>query len=462
MISIIGHLTYAADTTEDDAISYLQQVAHDCVYGSFGPFPRYWDDKWQRPPETWVEDPIVHARGGNTFDFELRLSEDVFPVEPAGLQHLIGVLAGDPFYLELPNSDRPKAEITEVVLPEAMRASAVQAFRGNRAHDISAVRAAFGLSAAQPLLAFSFKPRLGIRCSDLEQVTLDVLEAGFHIVELDTRNLLLDARGRDQLVSLSKKAADVRGHIARFSPNLSVPAACVVDFALEFMEAVPDPVVIKIDGGLDGLSSCQAVRKHTDSRHGVNTPTRNPIITCYPLLRHQLTGKVPPAFYVKALAMSGADIIYPGNRPSFGEPRPLGQAGTGRRINAVRWYYELMDQGWPMPTIAGGVYVGQLQVFYELLGARTAFFLGGAVALHKDGPQAGARLCVKVIKQAMERRSARTAAGPARPLDDALVREVEAAYIRAAGQAEWPFKYVSPAGALSDTPGLEPWLVGKV
>jgi ribulose 1,5-bisphosphate carboxylase large subunit-like protein len=38
-----------------------------------------------------------------------------------------------------------------------------------------------------------------------------------------------------------------------------------------------------------------------------------------------------------------------------------------------------------MVTLAGGIYAGQLHALYELVGPSCAFFLGGAVALHKDG-----------------------------------------------------------------------------
>jgi hypothetical protein len=61
------------------------------------------------------------------------------------------------------------------------------------------------LKEGEPLLAFSLKSRFGFSPEGVKQITLDVLRAGFHIVELDTRNLRLtnddlgqavDSRGR--------------------------------------------------------------------------------------------------------------------------------------------------------------------------------------------------------------------------------------------------------------------------
>src|SRR5258707_15463970 len=35
---------------------------------------------------------------------------------------------------------------------------------------------------------------------------------------------------------------------------------------------------------------------------------------------------------------------------------------------AVDRYRSIVKEGWPMPSIAGGIYAGQLQAYYELLG----------------------------------------------------------------------------------------------
>lgn len=38
-----------------------------------------------------------------------------------------------------------------------------------------------------------------------------------------------------------------------------------------------------------------------------------------------------------------------------------------------------------MPSIAGGVHAGQLPVYCEIFGPQVAFFMGGGVALHRNG-----------------------------------------------------------------------------
>jgi hypothetical protein len=42
----------------------------------------------------------------------------------------------------------------------------------------------------------------------------------------------------------------------------------------------------------------------------------------------------------------------------------------------VTRYHEIVKEGWPMPTIAGGVYAGELHAYYELLGPDVAYFVG--------------------------------------------------------------------------------------
>jgi hypothetical protein len=80
-----------------------------------------------------------------------------------------------------------------------------------------------------------------------------------------------------------------------------------------------------------------------------------------------------------------------------------------------------------MPTIAGGVHPGQLQAFYELVGPKVAYFLGGAVALHPEGPVEGAKLCVEVLEAAMGLAREASASGDdfADDLPNRLLRKVE-------------------------------------
>jgi hypothetical protein len=79
-------------------------------------------------------------------------------------------------------------------------------------------------------------------------------------------------------------------------------------------EADPDGSwVVKIDGNLDGLSTVQAIRSGTFNLH------KQPILTCYPVLKYALQPALGRAGFVRMLALSGVDIIYPGQSPNFRE-----------------------------------------------------------------------------------------------------------------------------------------------
>jgi ribulose 1,5-bisphosphate carboxylase large subunit-like protein len=132
-------------------------------------------------------------------------------------------------------------------------------------------------------MAFSLKPRVGLTYDETRQITLDVLQAGFNIVELDARNLALRSASIEQWIKLGKEAAQVGQHITAFSPNLSIPTPQLLDVVARWTEEVAPlgPSVVKIDGGLDGLSSLQAIRLGLSGMH-------SPFVTTFPILRNQL------------------------------------------------------------------------------------------------------------------------------------------------------------------------------
>lgn len=441
--------------TEDEIASeILDQIVADSVYGTYGELPTYWEGKWEEWPERLVSSSL--QRHDDDFIFDIDLDERLFPVSQGGLQHLVNLLAGDLFTLQLIGISIDMLEIREVRLPPEYEATTKRLFRGSNANDIDAIGRQFGLLDKQskqfrsPLLAYSFKPRVGIRLRHFREIAQKVLEAGFNLVELDTRNLQLDGQTVNDLVDIAKNAASLdRNHVTRFSPNLSIAAPRVTELVEQFASAhEKGPVVIKIDGGLDGMSACQAVRNMR--RRETDNP---PVITSYPLLRSQLGNHVPPDFFIRLLALSGADIVYPGGRPNLpGGERTLGSTDRGQVRSGIARYQGLLRQGWPMPTIAGGVAPGQLHAYYELLGPRVAFFLGGAVALHKDGPLAGAALCVQVMREAVQLGAEADDRGDdvAVDIDTKLKRRMEAAYLPS-------MHYVSPRALLKELKGLKTW-----
>jgi ribulose 1,5-bisphosphate carboxylase large subunit-like protein len=302
------------------------------------------------------------------------------------------------------------------------------------------------LPEGRPLLAFSLKPRVGLTFDETRAMTLDVLRAGFNIVELDNRNLALRSAPIEKWIQLGVEAAGTGRHVTAFSPNLSVPAPQLVDLAHAWVDGVGGhgPAVIKVDGGLDGLSSLQAIRT------ALRGPA-SPVVTCYPTLRSQLASAVGSTTWVDLLALSGADIIYPGGRPAFpNERRPVWGAHVEDWSRAARSYDEMVAREWPMPTIAGGVHPGHLHALYELVGPQVAYFLGGAVALHPRSPYEGAKLCVEVLQAAI------TLAADAEAAGEDYALELPARLLRAVEATRYPktlLNYFAPANifGLSDT-----------
>lgn len=329
--------------------------------------------------------------------FRMGLPEDLFPVRDGGLQLLVNLLAGDTFPTEAAGCSWSHVHVHSVTLPAALRSQAIECFRGE-AHTIEEIRGAFELPARQPLLAYSLKPRVGPTFDEIRRMTLDVLAEGFNIVELDSRNLALRSADLSRWIDLGREAAQVGSHKTAFSPNLSIPAPQLIDVVSEWTDKIGPlgPPVVKIDGGLDGLSGLQAVRRALCG-------PRSPYITSYPILRNWLGSAIGDSTWAEFLSLSGADIIYPGGRPTFpNEQRPVWGSNVKSWSSAARGYDEVIHRHWPMPTLAGGVHPGQLQALYELLGPNVAYFLGGAVALHPEGPAKGARLCADVLKATIE------------------------------------------------------------
>jgi ribulose 1,5-bisphosphate carboxylase large subunit-like protein len=355
--------------------------------------------------------------------FSFGLPAEMFPVDSGGLQLLVNLLAGDMFPTEVLGCRWSDVRVLTVDLPLELRERAVRSFRRN-AHTVEGIRAAFRLPKHRPLLAFSLKPRVGLTFTETRDVTLGVLRAGFNIVELDARNLALRSGPIEDWIRLGVEAAQVGTHVTAFAPNLSIPAPQLLEMAAAWAGAVSahGPPVIKVDGGLDGLSSLQATRLALEG-------DSSPIVTCYPILRNQLTSAIGDSTWVDFLSLSGADIIYPGGRPTFpNERRPVWGSHADGWSRAARLYDDMISRHWPMPTIAGGIHPGHLHACYELVGPKVGYFLGGAVALHPEGPVQGAKLCVEVLENAISLAVEAESSGDdfAEDLPTRLLRKVEA------------------------------------
>jgi ribulose 1,5-bisphosphate carboxylase large subunit-like protein len=376
----------------DEAQRVVNQVRADALYGTFSELDDdFWRDRMQWPPADLSraelagdpeEDPALKL---TRYQFKLSLKADLFPPKHGGIQHLFGILAGDLLQFTLPPIRIEKIEVLELRLPEDWVEEQLSIFRG-QANMASGVRTQFKIDEGLPFLAFSFKPRIGFNLDSLEEIARGVLDAGFNLVELDTRFLVRNHAELSRLTEIARRLASAkRKHIGRFSINLSLPPDLMLTAAEQVSANIEPPVIIKVDGGLDGISGLQVLR-----RRGVRSPDGKPIVvTCYPLLRSTLKNFVPQSSFVGALAMSGADIIYPGGRPDLGwMVRSISGHEQEKQSleGAVLRYRRLIEQNWPLPSIAGGIYAGQLQAFYELLGPHVAWFLGGELPYIKMVP----------------------------------------------------------------------------
>jgi ribulose 1,5-bisphosphate carboxylase large subunit-like protein len=375
----------------------IRQCVADAIEGSFGEYPDHLRELVRSRAELLFGPTMTKQDTFSEVQFNIGLPQHIFPIDLGGLQLLVNLLAGDLFPSEVSGCEWSSIAVRQLVLPEQFREQAMRRFRAN-AHDIASVRAAFRLSPNRPLLAFSLKPRVGPTFEEIREITLAVLREGFNIVELDTRSLALAAAPLDRWIELGQEAADIGRHVTAFSPNLTLPAPQLVDVAARWAEALAGhgPAVFKVDGGLDGLTNLQTVRTTL-------TGSTTPIVTSYPLLHKHLAPAIGEGTWTNLLALSGADIIYPGGRPTFpNERRPVWGSHAENWLNAARNYDAMMHRGWPMPTIAGGVHPGHLHACYELVGPNTAYFLGGAVALHPESVREGAKLCVAVLEKAID------------------------------------------------------------
>jgi hypothetical protein len=437
IVNASAHLSYDNKPPSEDVIeASIKQCVSDAVEGSFDEYPAHLKPMLRLQAKL-IFDESIRMDDHSEVRFLFGLPPELFPVNIGGLQLLVNLLAGDMFPTEALGCRWSNVYVHSVELPPNFRSEAMQSFR-NSAHTIDDIRREFRLPNERPLMAFSLKPRVGLTYDETRQITLDVLDAGFNIVELDARNLALRSAPIEQWIKLGKEAAQVGQHVTAFSPNLSIPTPQLLEVVTRWTEEVAPlgPPVVKIDGGLDGLSSLQAVRLGLSG-------TKSPFITTFPILRNQLGSAIGDSTWVDFLALSGADVVYPGGRPTFpNERRPVWGSHVQGWSRAARVYDDIISRQWPMPTIAGGVHPGQLHALYELVGPKVAYFLGGAVALHPEGPTQGAKLCVEVLEAAIRLAREASASGDdfADDLPGRLLRKVE--------QTRYPktvLNYFSPA-----------------
>jgi ribulose 1,5-bisphosphate carboxylase large subunit-like protein len=344
--------------------------------------------KFARSVNVSTDDDIKLGR----LRFELKLTTDVFKDLRLGLQKLVHVLASDLFERRIDGLDG-LVEVDDIDL-----GNLVSIFKDHyrpKSHSIQAIRAAFSLEKDEPLLAFTIKPRTGLTLDDYQHFAQEVFRGGFHLVEMDTRDLDLMGPDRAALVDAMTTLAikeSKGGRVHRFSVNVSGPAYTVKD-TIERISSTHKTLgaeawVIKIDGNLDGLSTIQAIRNDYAHLHS------QPIITCYPVLKYALQRFLGEDAFVHLLGLAGADVIYPGKRPRFSADKAI----DGSQLAASQRHYSRMrHDDYPLLTVAGGILIGHVHALMALLGPNIGFFVGGGLSLSKEGLRAAAENFKKAV-----------------------------------------------------------------
>jgi len=392
-----------------DISEICRQIKGDSIYGTFGEIPdSFWDDEKELLQFTDFINTVVEViphdvpskptEGFYHCKFELHFDEGFFKPQEGGIQQLIGILAGDLFYLSMPGYCFSEVSITNIDYGGFLD-TCRQAFCNHRQNGIQHVRESFQLQDGEPLLAFSIKPRVGLSMEKLKQVAIGVAEAGVNIIEMDTRFVLSNEFELQNLIDIAREVSeigDAKRRKCRFSPNFSFDSGRALPLIQKFVEASQDPAVIKIDFSLDGLATLQAVRKSNDIEV-------QPIITCYPLLKSVFSKFLPNNSIIELLSANGVDIMYPGGCPEFTKRGTRHLDRSNVRLGQQR-YIDIIGAGQYMPSVAGGVHASELHAYYELLGPNAAYFIGGGIALHNKGPAEGAKLCRKIIDEAIKLR----------------------------------------------------------
>lgn len=399
---------------EESDIHYeeiIGQIARDAAYGTYQEFPESLAEKLiDFRDYVKVENAEPLEGETNSFSFEISISQKIFPIDEGGIQHFISTAVGDLFSGNTPNADIKKIVINSIDW---------ETIKSNNSDNINRIRLKFNLVDLEPIMAFTFKPRFGLEIDEFIKISKQVLSAGFHIVEPDTRKILQNSE-IEKFIEFAKnvRKLTVGSHTKAFSLNLSNRNHDIDEIVCKLSRENISPIVIKIDGGLDGLTLMQKAK------------SSNPdcIITCYPLLKNQFMSKIPTEFLNEATIYCGADIMYPSGRANIHDSvRSYGSTERHYVNNSARRYAQFIRSGTFIPTVAGGVTPAQLHIFYELYGPKIAFFLGGAVALHQDGPEHGASLCMNIIRHAVKFRQQHPT-GEAEDIPEKLMNEIYSKY----------------------------------
>jgi ribulose 1,5-bisphosphate carboxylase large subunit-like protein len=329
---------------------------------------------------TWNDQDLDRGR----IPVTLRLGAEDFDDPAFGLQRLLHFLCSDLFE----RRSVGKWTVEKVDLSALER---IRAHYGPRSRDRDHIETVFGLQAGRPLLAFSVKPRARLEREDYLHLLTEAIDGGCDLVEMDTRDFPRSDATYESLVCELYEAAWSRN--AQFSANFSGPLHRSLAL-LSKLAKKAKPWVIKIDGTFDGLSTLQGVRDEFAQNQ--------PIVTTWPALKYALPDRLGSDLLLELFVMSGSDIIYPGGQPPLRQTTLID--ASHNLVRAQMRYQRVRELGEkrPLPSIAGGIHAGLLHAYYAMFGPDTAFFVGGGIALARDGIKAGAQACRRALNEAAE------------------------------------------------------------
>lgn len=389
----INGLIELSEESSNTVESIFQSIRQNILAGSFDSYSKKTIDRLSSDIQNTLdprrqENKFTHIRGKEYF-FELSIPSQYFPIDAGGDVHLIDSIVGDMFSFS--NASIKRIHINDIRWLELEHKLTIKRTQP------SMVRQKYRLDDFTPLLGFSVKPRLGLSNEDFQSQCLEAAKLGFNIVEPDTRKMLLSEYELDwhiELAGLVAKLNKPRGNVSTYSVNFSNYSGNLQGAVEKLSKSLSGhPITVKIDAGLDAISKIKKVKE-------VNPEI---IVTSYPLIKKSLSHRMPDVFFDKFLSQCGVDIMYPGGFVAL--------PGNKRHYNAteditllaesINRYTSHVHRSHFIPTISGGVSTGLLHLYYELYGPKVSLFLGGAVATNKNGMEAGAALCIKVLDHAI-------------------------------------------------------------
>lgn len=270
---------------------------------------------------------------------------------------------------------------------------------GGPACGVHGVRELLGVY-DRPLVAFSIKPRLGMKPHETADMAAEAARGGVDIVEDDERILNpayspIEDRVKAVREALVKVEADTGKKI--YSVNVSCRPDRMIELVERVLSAGAD--ALKIDVLATGFPALAEVADHIRSR---KPPT--PIFV-YPALYRLHESVIRREVLLELSRFMGADIVY------AGAPELVGRMDVVDSILRLRHHHEILlrpieqpKQIKPtMPSVSTQIHPGIVNYLLKAVGrVDFAYFVGGGIVGNPLGVVKGAELVMKAIRAAVE------------------------------------------------------------